>query len=134
MKVLIVFYALVILNSMFFVYQTDLNSFIRESDHIKSVADECAAGASSFYDEEARSEGYYSFSREECLEYVSYMVENSFDETDDVTFDIRYYDAYGTENPALEVEITVGGKDRFRLPFIRRNEITRAGYYEISGY
>lgn len=134
MKVLIVFYALAILNTMFFVYQSDMNSFIRESEYIKSVADECASGASSLYDEEALSEGYYAFDEEECGKYIQYIIEHSFNNPDDITFDIISNDAPGTECPSIEVVLHVGGDDRFRLPFITVNEIKRAGYYEISGY
>ncbi len=134
MKILILFSALIILNSMFFVYQADLNSYARESTYIKNIADECAAGAASFYDEQAASEGYYYFSRKECPAYVSHMVEESFHEDDNASFDINYYDTYGIEKPAIEVVITLKGRDRFRLPFLSKTTISRAGHYEISGY
>lgn len=134
MKVLIVFYALAILNTMFFVYQSDMNDFMRESAYIKSIADECASGASSFYEEEALSEGYYAFNEEECEKHIRYIIDKSFDNPENITFDIISSDSSGNENPSIEVILYVGGDDRFRLPFITVDEIKRAGFYEISGY
>ncbi len=134
MKVLIVFFALTMLNSMFFIYQNDMNRYIRENTYIKNTAEEAAGGASLFYDEEALSEGYYVFNREECEKYVRYIIDNSFNEKDDVSYEISYLDDGGTGCPAIEVIITAGGKDRFRLSFLEKKKITRAACYENKGY
>jgi len=134
MKVLILFFAIAVLNVSFIVYQSDMNSYIRENTYIKQTAEECASGASLFYDEESLSEGFYVFDREECEKYVRYIIGKNFPDTSEISYKIIYHDAAGTDKPAIEVEISVGGKDRFRLAFLHRDVITRAAYYEHSGY
>lgn len=134
MKILIFFYALAILNTMFFVYQTDMNSYMRENVFVKSVAEECASGAALFYDDEAMSEGYYVFNRDECEKYVEYIIEKNFSDLNNVSYEIVYYDTQNNSDPALEVIITSAGEDRFRLSFLEKTEIKRAAYYENTGY
>ena len=134
MKILILFYALAILNGAFFVYQTDMNQFIRENTFVKAVAEECAAGASLYYDEEALSEGYYIFNRKECEKYVRYQIEKNFPNPEEVSCEILYRDRPGESNPGIEVILTVKGRDRFRLPFLEKGVIRRAAYYEFADF
>ena len=134
MKILIVFFALTILNTSFLIYQTDMNSYIRENTYIKATAEECAAGASLFYDEEALSEGYYMFDRDECEKYVQYMIEQSFPDMENIVYEIIYYDGPGTPDPGIEVTISSKDKDRFRLSFLEQYRIKRGAYYEYEGY
>ena len=134
MKILIMFMALAVLNTMFFVYQTDMNGYIRENTFVKATAEECAAGASLFYDEEALSEGYYEFNRDECEKYIRYIVEKSFPDLENIVYEIVYYDTDGNPDPAIEVVINSKDRDRFRLPFLRKDNVKRAAYYEHSGY
>lgn len=134
MKVLIIFFAITILNTSFLIYQTDMNSYIRENTFIKAVAEECAAGASLFYDEEALSEGYYVFNREECEKYVQYIIEKNFPDTENIAYEIVYYDTPGLSDTGIEVNILSKDKDRFRLSYLEKSSIKRGAYYEQGGY
>ena len=134
MKILIIFMALTILNTSFLIYQADMNSYIRENTFIKAVAEECAAGASLFYDEEALAEGYYVFNREECEKYVQYIIEQNFEDMENIVYEIVYYDTLGISDPGIEVNIASKDKDRFRLSFLEKNRIKRGAYYEYEGY
>lgn len=134
MKVFIMFIALAVLNIMFFVYQADMNGYIRENTFVKATAEECASGASLFYDEEALSEGYYVFNRDECEKYVRYIIENSFKDLESLEYEIIYYDNSSNPKPAIEVIIDSKGRDRFRLAALEKDNVRRSAYYEYLGY
>ena len=134
MKILIVFMAILSLNTMFLTYQSDMNRFQREQTRVKHIAEECAAGASLYYDEEAFSLGYLRFNREEGKRFIEKILNENFQEPLKVDYEIEYYEYPEVRNPAVEVTLTVTGKDWFRLGFLTVKEIKRKTYYENQSF
>lgn len=134
MKILIVFMALFSLNTMFLAYQSDMNAFNREQTRVKSIAEECAAGASLYFDEEAFSQGFLRFNREEGKLFVEKILKENFRDPLKVNYEIKYYEYPEVINPAVEVTLTVTGRDWFRLGFLDVKEVKRKAYYENLAY
>ena len=133
MKLLIVFMALVSLNLMFLIYQGDMNRFIRVQSEIKSIAEECAAGASLYYDEEAFSQGYYLYDKKEGKKYIDYVLARTFKPPLQCSYQIHYREGPGEPDPGIQLLLTVRGRDWFRLGFLRVEEIKREAFYEQKG-
>ena len=134
MKLLIAFMALISLYMMFFLYQNDMNQYLREQSKIKSIAEECAAGASLYFDETAFSQGYFLFDKGEAEEYVKYILEHSFPQPYVVSYEIEYREGPDIVKPGIGVTLTVQGRDWFRLGFLSVTEIKRKAFYEQKGY
>lgn len=104
MKPLLVGLALIILYSMFIVYQQDNNVFIRQLENLKYVADEAAASGALFFDEAEYSEGRKVYNRTEGNKAIAYMIKNllRLDNTftpmadsywiDTINYDVYYFD------------------------------------------
>ena len=143
MKVFIVFLGLFIINVSFLAYQGDMGRYVRCQTFLKAVAEECAAGAALYYDEDAYSDGKLRFYYEEGRGYIEYIMEESkkempLPEDTVITYDVVFQDDYlgyeateGEYNPSVTVEITATTKNLFRLPFLEVREIKRAAMYEL---
>lgn len=153
MKVLIVFLGLLVINVSFLTYQGDMGRYVRCQIFLKAVAEECAAGASLYYDHAAYSEGKLIFSYEEGQKYIEYIIEESrskmpLPEDSIMTYDVSFQDDYlGYDNsqtvglsdesageegiPSVTVVITALTDDLFRLPFLEVTEVKRAARYEL---
>ena len=140
MKVFIVFMGLLIINVSFLSYQGDLDHYVRCQAFLKAVAEESAAGAALYYDEEAYSAGTFQFDYEESRNYIGYFIEESKKETplppdSVITYEVSFQDdllGYEDEdNPSVTVRITAEAGDLFRLPFLEVTEIKRAARYEL---
>ena len=54
-----------------------MGRYVRCQVFLKAVAEECAAGAALYYDEDAYSEGQLRFYTDEGRKYIEYMIEES---------------------------------------------------------
>jgi hypothetical protein len=146
MKVFIVFFAMLIINISFLSYNSDMDRYVKLQTHLKALAEESAAGASLFYDQEAYSKGSLYFDRESATEYVNFLVENAechypiFSEGYITSEEIFFDDMNGyaasqgynvqKESPAVVVTLTYCGQDVFRLPFICVQNVSRTATYQ----
>lgn len=154
MKVFIVFMGLLIINVSFLSYQGDLGRYVRCQAFLKAVAEECAAGASLYYDKEAYSGGKLRFNYEEGRKYIEYLIEESsrlapLSGDSIIAYEVSFQDDFlgyeggsgsgpdggGTveteNNPSVTVELTAATEDLFRLPFLEVTEVKRAAKYEL---
>jgi hypothetical protein len=143
MKVFIVFMALLIINVSFLSYQGDLGRYVRCQAFLKAVAEECAAGASLYYDEDAYSDGQLRFKYEESRAYIEHILEKSTQEMplprdSELDYSVAFQDdhlGYEAESPedipSVTVELTAKTEDLFRLPFLAVTEVKRAARYEL---
>ncbi len=154
MKVFIVFLGLFIINVSFLSYQGDMGRYVRCQTFLKAAAEECAAGAALYYDEEAYAGGEFRFSYEEGRKFIEYILEESLEaaplpENGNVTFEVRFQDDYlgydidaessdpewaeesGENIPSVTVTLTAVTGDLFHLPFLEMKEIVRAAKYEL---
>lgn len=104
MKPLIVGLAVIILYSMFIVYQQDNNMYIRQLENLKYVADEAAASGALFFDEVEYSEGRKVYKKSESNKAIEFMIkdllklDNSFKPlsnsywSDTIEYDVYYFD------------------------------------------
>ncbi|NLP29845.1 MAG: hypothetical protein GX363_01800 [Clostridiales bacterium] len=141
MKVFIVFIGLLILNVTFITYQGDLNRYVQLQNYLKAVAEECASGASLYYDEEAYSEGLMVINRVEAIKYVEDRVGRAFDslnleEKESLSYDIEIIDDSSGESlsPYVIVTLRLNTNDLFRLSFLKVNRVVRSAKYELVDY
>lgn len=128
MKGFITFLAVTVLAILITVYDTDMAKYTRKQEEIKATAESMASGAGLYYDDYNYSMGYMKFNREEGRKCMEHIIKNKF-KNEIVFYDINYTE--NVENPAVEVTLTVKGKDMFRLPFLKVNTITRKAKYEL---
>ena len=152
MKVFIVFLGLLIINVSFLSYQGDMGRYVRCQAFLKAVAEECAAGAALYYDEDAYADGKMRFYYEDGRKCIEYIVAESEKKSplpggSDIAYKVEFQDDYlgyggepgspgggaaGTEGiPSVTVELTAETDDLFRLPFLAVTEIKRAAKYEL---
>lgn len=77
MKVLIVFLSLLVVNLSFLCYDSDMAVYQRLQKELKAVSEECAAGASLYFDEEAYGHGDLVIKDEDAVAYVAYLVKRA---------------------------------------------------------
>ncbi len=143
MKVFIVSLGLFIIGVFAVVFQGDLGIYGHEQLLIKEAAEECAAGASLFLDEQEFSKGRivfdYDLGEKYTEEYLEYIKRNSKALSYGiVNFEMKfedekkgYADSNIHKNPAITVEIIVDTEDLFRLPFIEVTSLERSARYEL---
>ncbi len=141
MKVFLVFIALFMINLTFVVYESDLGRYILMQRTVKAAAEECAAGASLFYDAEEYSEGRYVFLYEESIKHVEYLLsemQKKHKLYENLSYDIAFEDdLQGYESkqiPSVLVGLTVTTPDLFRLPFFTVTNIQRISKYELPNW
>lgn len=144
MKIYIVFLGIFLVSVMGLSYQGDLGAYIHEEMVLKEAAEECAAGASLFLEEEAFAEGLIVFKYEEgrsyAAKYLEYIKRNSkalkngtVDWSMSFEDDMQGYEkTNGKRIPAVSVKIRVTtSEDMFRVPFINVNSLERSARYEL---
>ncbi|MCT4544963.1 MAG: hypothetical protein N4A63_15635 [Vallitalea sp.] len=158
MKPFIFSLAMVILFSIFLVYQTDNNNYMRQLEELKKVADECSASAGLFYDEELYSTGITVYNKEEGQKIIKYIIKESLELQDNLTpssksywrqqvqYEVSFFDNSNTEfpfiyednnnnftkiinEPTIIVKINAG-KPYFRLKFLKLKSTIRTSAYE----
>jgi hypothetical protein len=65
MKSLIVFMGMLLVCAAFVFYQNDMGRYMRAQTALKALAEECAAGAALYFDEEAYAEGRMIFNEDD---------------------------------------------------------------------
>lgn len=146
MKVFIIFLGLFIINVSFLSYQGDMGRYVRSQAFLKALAEECASGASLYYDEDAYSGGQFQFQYEEGQKYIEYIIKESKNQMplpagSTISYEVKFEDdvlgyengeAYGAlNNPSVRVVITAATEDLFRLPFLEVTRMERAAKYEL---
>lgn len=144
MKPLIVFLALLIINTTFIVHQGDLNRYVRLQTYLKAVAEEAAAGAALYYDEEAYSHGLMVINMKEGEKYIDELIFQanetlSIQGTDNLRAEIDVIDDGNRgedigDPPSVTVTLYLNVADLFRLPFIEREQVVRSAKYELVDY
>lgn len=145
MKVFIVFTALFMMAFTCVVYQGDVNKYMHEQETLKIIAEEAACQAAMRIDEEEYGMGrkvfdyseaetaaavYVEAGRKLLAEGIKYDISYSMNFEDD----LAGYDAENEENiPAVTVSVCAETDDFFRLPFLKKSEITRKSKYEVKG-
>ncbi|MGI6728142.1 MAG: hypothetical protein ACOX4P_06235 [Anaerovoracaceae bacterium] len=144
MKVFIVFISLLIVNMSCIIYQGDLNRYIQLQTFIKAAAEECAAGAALYYDEEAYGQGLMVINEQEALKYADYIVGKASNalclkEGDSLAYEMQITDDGNrtgglNEPPSVEVELKFTTDDMFRLSFLKVDQVVRKAKYELAEY
>ncbi|NLY70932.1 MAG: hypothetical protein GX076_04535 [Clostridiales bacterium] len=141
MKVFIVFIGLLILNLTFITYQGDLHRYVQLQNYLKAVAEECASGASLYYDEEAYSQGLMVINRGEAIKYVEDRVNRAFNSLNlkgkqSLTYDIEILDDSKDDSlsPYVIVTLRLNTNDLFRLSFLKVDSVVRSAKYELVDY
>ncbi|GMQ57115.1 hypothetical protein AN1V17_15100 [Vallitalea sediminicola] len=158
MKPFIFTLAMLILFSIFLTYQTDNNTYNRQLEKLKQVADECSATAGLFYDEEAYSTGITVYNQEEGIKAIKHIIKKNLGLLDDhtpsstsywkdtINYKTVFFDNSNTvfpysytddqnrftkliAEPTIIVVINVG-KPSFRLKFLRLKDAVRSSAYE----
>ncbi|NCB41081.1 MAG: hypothetical protein EOM59_00420 [Clostridia bacterium] len=146
MKVLIVFFAMLIINVSFLSFNSDLNRYVKLQIHLKALAEESASGASLFNDIEAYSNGVLSIDEEAASDYTNFLIETALERDaifrrGNISANIVYFDSIKgyeglqsykiqNENPAVVVTLTYFGDDLFRLPFVCVDTVSRTATYQ----
>jgi hypothetical protein len=143
MKVMIVSLGLLIAGMTFVVFQGDMGRYMHIQTFLKANAEECAAGAALYYDEEAYSQGKMIICKEEAEKYVRHLVSEaglrlSARQGGDLYYELIIADMEGDDlpdqAPCTQVILRYETEDLFRLPFLRVNQVIRSGKYELADY
>lgn len=162
MKPLITGLALIIVFSIFAVFQNDNNTYLRQLEYIKYTADECAATANLYYISKDYHNGKKVFNRDECEKAIRDIIVTNLSLNDDlsplsqsywtdkITYNVYYYDDSNTIYPFLFTDSLTGymssinkptvivtitaGRPRFRLNFLQELNIIaiRSSAYEYQ--
>ncbi|QIB69931.1 hypothetical protein Ami103574_11630 [Aminipila butyrica] len=143
MKVFIAFLGIFLVSISAVVYQGDLGAYGQEQLLLKEAAEECAAGAALFLEEDAYAKGSIVFNQQQgqtyIKDYLAYIKRNSKAlSRGTVSYEAVFEDedcGYASENfsriPAVTVDIRVATEDLFRLPFVKVTSLERRARYEL---
>lgn len=143
MKVFMIFIALLIINTSFMTYHCDLNNYTKLQAYMKALAEDAAAGAALYYDEEAYGNGIMIINKIEGEKFISDLLTQADTRlglvgNESLSFDFDIVDHRGEENlilpPSVTVTIKFTGRELFRLPFLNHNLLVRSARYELAGY
>ena len=146
MKVFIVSLAMLLVFVSFLAFSADMDRYVQMQEHLKALAEDCAAGCALFTDEEAYSEGVMVIDSADARAYTAFLIgkaqksmpplANGAIEASVRIFDDRKgYEGiteYGLVSgiPGSAVTLTYTGEDIFRLPFITVTDIRRTAAYQ----
>jgi hypothetical protein len=134
--------------SSFVFYQNDMGRYMRAQTALKALAEECAAGAALYFDEEAYADGHMIFNETEARAYIAHLLATSevpspdVKATGTVAATVSFYDDRGSYgaivgsfgvvmHPAVAVRLSVTTEDVFRLPFLTVTKLERETMYEL---
>jgi hypothetical protein len=142
----------------FLTYQGDMGRYVQSQVYLKALAEECAAGAALYYEEEEFAEGRMVFDYEEGHKYVDYLLNKTTEnmplpKSSRITYTIHFEDdlqgyeeglteyeennpghhRFGSDikNPSVTVKLTADTGDLFRLAFLKIDQVTRTAKYEL---
>ncbi|MGD9679239.1 MAG: hypothetical protein AB7V16_12935 [Vulcanibacillus sp.] len=158
MKSLIVGVALILLYTIFIIYQDDSNTYQRELERLKQVADECASSGALYFYENQYSEGYKVINQTETINAIEYILKYNLKLDDNfnplsisywkehITYNAYFFDDSNTSFPFLYTDPYTGGQKLitepsvvviinagygdFRLSFLDLNDSIRSSSYE----
>ena len=148
MKALIVFLGMMLICTSFVLYRNDMGRYMRAQTALKALAEECAAGAALYFDEDAYAEGRMIFNEGEASAFVAYMLTDSGVPAPDakaagpIAASVTFYDDRGSyggsagafgiiRHPSVVVRLRVATEDVFRLPFLTVTALEREAMYEL---
>lgn len=145
MKVFLVFIGLMIINITFISYQGDLSRYLQLQNLLKAAAEECAAGAALYYDEEAYSQGLMIIKQEEAEKYVVSQVRQvesviELEGGGGLTYELSIFDDSSPDHadpgvpPSVVVSLRLTTTDLFHLPFLEVKQVVRSAKYELADY
>lgn len=153
MKPLIFGSALIVLFTMFLVFQNDNNTYLRYQEKLKYVAEEASNSAMLFYDEDEFGNGRKIFDLTKGNQIINMLLQSNLKDADETTCIVYYFDDSGKrrkyENGVLKEEenflfnflftetltgyqkliteptviVTLVGKGKFRLSFLADKDI-----------
>lgn len=97
MKVFLTFLALLLVYVSLLTFRTDLDSFYQAQSWTKTVAEDCAAGAALYYQEESMGNGLWICEATEAMEHINYILNfqknnHKFYSDGKIDYEIRFYD------------------------------------------
>lgn len=141
MKVFLLFLALLLVFTAFFIYEGDFGNYLRLSGYLKHIAEEASLAATLYFDEQIYGQGMYVLSEKEGRKAVEYIVDEaeknlSGAREGTLSYELVLHDdekGYppGESFPSAEVTVTYTCADLFRLPFLRLTEVKRQSKYEV---
>lgn len=144
MKILIVFFGLLTVHAGFLVYHGDLGRYVRCQAELKALAEECAAGAALYYDQEEYARGKFVFMEKDGQRYASFLLAQakhkmSLPSGSLLDYEMRFQDdrngyeprSDGKHYPAITVTLTADTGNLFTLPFFEVRQVVRATKYEL---
>lgn len=145
MKVFLVFLGLLLINVTCISYKGDLDRYLQLRSYLKAVAEECAAGAALYYDEEAYSQGFMVIDKEEAERYVVGRLKQAeyflqLQTTDQLSYEMEIADQRDGKSesamvsPWVDIVLTLEGRDHFRLPFLSVTTLRRGAKYELADF
>ena len=147
MKVFIVFMAMMLVLTSFLAFSADMDRYVKLQGHLKALAEECAAGAALFTDEDRYSAGEMVIDYDDAAAYVGFMSDMSVRGGPpfwggEISSSIRIFDdekgysgleTFGIKKHKPTVVVTLeytAEKDIFRLPFLSEHSLTRTATYQ----
>ncbi|MEA4988160.1 MAG: hypothetical protein VB095_08880, partial [Anaerovorax sp.] len=118
------------INLSFLIYNGDMAHYEKIHLFLKATAEDCAAGAALYYDEEEYSKGEWCIEENEANKFISSQVKLA-EETlkkaynGSLEYEVTYDTAEVTVKLYYEME-----NDLFRLPFLSINKVSRVAKYE----
>lgn len=145
MKIFFVFLGLMIANVTFLFYQSDFSRYLELQTMLKALAEECAAGAALYYEEEEYSRGFFVIQDIEAVQFVEAQISQaegllSQGEGKSLSYVIDISDDRSTDlnrensSPSVTVTIRLDTEDIFRLSFLKVDHIIRSSKYELADY
>jgi len=130
MKVFLVFMGILFINLSFLAYNGDMAQFEKMQLFLKATAEDCAAGASLYYDEEKYSKGEWCIREDEAGKYIVTQVKYAEEKLNKAySGRIEYQVSY--DEKEVQVKLCYRSeKDLFRLPFLSVSEVSRTAKYE----
>ncbi len=133
MKTFIVFLALCLVFVSMLVYTTDMQNYVQLQNHMKAIAEECAAGGALELDPEAYAQGEISIDETRAAEYADLTVRtvklaSTPLNNGSLRASVRLVSPSAIE--ATVVYTANDGYDLFRLPFLSLRRAVRSAVYE----
>ncbi len=133
MKTFLVFLGLCLLFVSMIVYSTDMQNYAQLQNHMKALAEECAAGGALSLDPEAYAAGEWRIDEEAAADYADLTVRlvklaNTPLNNGTLSASVRLLSPSSIE--ATVVYTANEGYDIFRLPFLSVTTATRRAVYE----
>ncbi len=127
MKILLYFFAVILMLSSFSIYQIDNDSYSLMQEQLKHVADDCSAAAMLYYDEDFFSGGYKVFNKAEGNNAIEHLIQNNLKQQPEEYF-AYFFDGSG-KMTAYRGKQKIKEKDNIEYPYLFTEELT--GYKSL---